>query len=347
MHSALVPGRGILMSAEPNAANRSTNVSPKTFSMAAVLGSFAERKAVLEASTNPFSRGIAWVEGQLYPLAEARIPILDQGFLRSDLTYDVPAVWDGRFFRLDDHLSRLEASCEKMRLRMPMERAKVRDTLTAMVAKSGIRDAYVELIVTRGLKFVREYHSYENNLYLMVMPYIWAMQPQFHPTGGAAIVTRTVRRTPPGAMDPTIKNLQWGDFVRGWLEAMDRGAVYSLLPDGDGNITEGGGYNVFVVKDGLLSTPSRGVLEGVTRKTVLEIAAAKGLKAIVDFVPVEALYHADELFICTTAGGVMPLTSLDGKPVGNGLVGPTTRAIWEAYWAAHYDPKLSFAVEYN
>jgi branched-subunit amino acid aminotransferase/4-amino-4-deoxychorismate lyase len=315
-------------------------------SMDTVLGAFEKRKAELEKSQNPFAKGIAWVEGELSPLAEARIPLLDQGFLHGDLTYDVPAVWDGRFFRLDDHLKRLAASCDKMRLRNPLDWAATRRTLIDMVAKSGIRDAYVELIVTRGLKFVREYKNYENSLYLMVMPYIWAMPPQFHSTGGRAVVTRTVRRTPPGAMDPTIKNLQWGDFVRGWLEAMDRDALYSLLPDGDGNITEGGGYNIFAIKDRVLMTPSRGVLEGITRRTVLELAESRELKSVVDFVPVDRLYHADEIFLCTTAGGIMPITQLDGEPVGNGKVGPVTRTLWEAYWAAHYDPKYSFAIEY-
>lgn len=317
------------------------------FSMDAVFGGYEQRQAVLQGSSNPFAQGIAWIEGELVPLVHARIPILDQGFLRGDLTYDVPGVWDGRYFRLDEHLDRLEASCEKMRFKLPLGRAAVREKVIEMVARSGIRDAYVELIVTRGLKFVREYASYENSLYLMVMPYVWAMQPAVQRTGGAAIVTRTVRRTPPGAMDPTIKNLQWGDFCRGWLEAMDRGAVYSLLPDGDGNITEGGGYNICVIKDGVLSTPSRGVLEGITRKTVLEVAQARQVPTVLDFVPVNALYDADELFICTTAGGVMPLTQLDGKPVADGQIGPITRQIWEDYWAAHYDPKHSFAVDYD
>jgi branched-subunit amino acid aminotransferase/4-amino-4-deoxychorismate lyase len=316
------------------------------FTMDAVLDGFARRKAQLDASKNPLAKGVAWIEGQLCPLAEARIPILDQGFLRGDLTYDVPAVWDGRFFRLDDHLDRLEASCGKMRLRMPMDRPTVRATLVEMVAKSGIRDAYVELIVTRGLRFVREYERYENSLYLLVMPYIWSLPPQLHAPGGSAIVARTVRRTPPGAMDPTVKNLQWGDFVRGWLEAMDRGAIYSFLTDGDANLTEGGGYNIFAVKDGVLMTPSRGVLEGVTRKTVLEIAAAMGVRTVVDFTPVEVLYHADEIFMTTTAGGVMPITRLDDQPVGGGQVGPITRRIWEAYWEAHYDPAYSFAINY-
>lgn len=316
------------------------------YSMSSVLGAHAQRKAALESSDNIYASGIAWIDGEYSPLGEARIPILDQGFLRSDLTYDVPAVWDGRFFRLDDHIDRLEASCEKMRFKLPLARETVRSTLIDMVAKSGIRDAYVELIVTRGFKFVREYATAQNHLYLLVMPYVWAMPPDLHPTGGKAVVTRTVRRTPPGAMDPTIKNLQWGDFVRGWLEALDRDATYSFLPDGDGNITEGGGYNIFVVKNGVLSTPAHGVLQGVTRKTVLEIAAAKGYGTCVDFVPVDDLYHADELFICTTAGGVMPITELDGKAVGGGQVGPVTREMWEDYWAAHYDPKLSFAIEY-
>lgn len=316
------------------------------FSMEAVFAGYDRRQEVLHASTNPFAQGIACIEGEYVPLADARIPILDQGFLRGDLTYDVPGVWDGRYFRLDEHLDRLETSCEKMRMKLPHGRQKVREMVIDMVAQSGIRDAYVELIVTRGLKFVREYASYENSLYLMVMPYVWAMPPAVQMTGGPAVVTRTVRRTPPGAMDPTIKNLQWGDFCRGWIEAMDRGAVYALLPDGDGNITEGGGYNICVIKEGVLSTPSRGVLEGITRKTVLEVAQARQVQTVIDFVPIDTLYTADELFICTTAGGVMPLTELDGKPVGNGEVGPITRQIWEDYWAAHYDPKHSFAVEY-
>lgn len=316
------------------------------YSMQSVFDAYSARKAAQEASDAPFAKGLAWIEGDFYPLAQARIPILDQGFLRGDLTYDVPGVWDGRYFRLDDHLARLQTSCEKMRMKIPMAPAALRQLMIDAVAKTGLRDAYVEPIVTRGLKFVREYQSYENNLYLLVMPYVWAMPPATQLVGGAAIVTRTVRRTPPGAMDPTIKNLQWGDFVRGWLEASDRGAVYSFLPDGDGNITEGGGYNIVVIKDGKLTTPARGVLHGVTRKTVLEVATTRGIPCELTDVPVEDLYNADEILICTTAGGVMPITALDGQRVGGGQVGPISRAIWEDYWAAHYDDELSFAIDY-
>lgn len=316
--------------------------------METVFAAHGERAAHLAASENPFCQGIAWIEGEFVPLAEARIPLLDQGFLHSDLTYDVPAVWNGRFFRLEDHIDRLEASCDKLRLKLPISRDEMRATLIKMVARSGIRDAYVEMIVTRGLKFVRGNKPEDilNSLYMLVMPYVWVMSPEMQRAGGSAIITRTVRRVPPGAIDPTIKNLQWGDFVRGLLEAQDRDATYPILPDGDGNITEGSGFNVVLVKDGILYTPDRGVLEGVTRKTVFEIARKKGIEIRLQHVPVELAYHCDEMFFCTTAGGIMPVTRLDDQPVGGGQVGPVTRTIWEEYWALHEDPSYSFAVEY-
>lgn len=314
-----------------------------------VLGAYAQRLAVLEASDNKFARGIAWIEGELVPLHEARIPLLDQGFMHSDLTYDVPSVWDGRFFRLDDHMNRLEASCAKMRLKLPLPRDEVKDILVDMVAKSGIRDAFVELIVTRGLKGIRgsiKGEKMKNNLYMFVQPYVWVMEPEILPVGGAAVVARTVRRIPPGSIDPTIKNLQWGDLTRGLFEALDRDATYPFLTDGDANLTEGSGFNIILVKNGVLYTPARGVLEGVTRKSVIDVARMNGYEIRVEYVPIQMTYDADEIFMCTTAGGIMPITTLDGQPVNGGKLGPITKKIWDGYWAIHYDDAFSFEIKY-
>lgn len=310
---------------------------------------YRRRVEALEASENPFAQGVAYVEGEYVPLSQARIPILDQGFLHSDLTYDVPAIWDGRFFRLDDHLDRFERSCERLRLKSPLSRQEIRDQLVEMTAKSGIRDAFVMMIVTRGLRFIRQYapEECENFCYLMVMPYLWVMNEETQKTGGSAVIARTVRRVPPGAIDPTVKNLQWGDFTRGLLEARDRGSMYPILTDGDANLTEGSGFNIILIKDGKLFTPKKGVLEGVTRKTVLAAAEKLGYPYTIDDVPVELAYHCDELLFVTTAGGVMPITTLDGKPVGNGEVGPISKALWKAYWDAHYDPEISFPIQYR
>lgn len=315
-----------------------------------IFAGYAQRQAVLEKSTNPYAKGVAWVEGQLVPLHEARIPLLDQGFMHSDLTYDVPAVWDGRFFRLEDHLNRLDASCKKMRLKMPLPRDEVIRILVEMVAKSGIRDAFVELIVTRGLKGVRGAQPGDldhNNLYMFIQPYVWVMEPEIQPVGGHAIVARTVRRISPGSIDPTIKNLQWGDLTRGLFEAADRGATYPFLTDGDANLTEGSGFNICLIKNNVLYTPDRGVLQGITRKSVLDAAKAIGIESRVEYVPVSMVYDCDEILMCTTAGGIMPITTLDGKPVKDGKVGPVTGAIWDKYWAMHFDDKYSFEINFH
>jgi len=161
-----------------------------------VFADYEARKATLTASSNPFARGIAWIEGELVPFHEARIPLRDQGFLHSDLTYDVPAIWDGRFFRLKDHLDRLELSCRKIRLQLPKPKDEITKILFEMTARSGIRDAFVELIVTRGLNGVRESRPEDivNNLYMFIIPYVWVMEPHIQRVGGSAIVARTVRR---------------------------------------------------------------------------------------------------------------------------------------------------------
>jgi branched-subunit amino acid aminotransferase/4-amino-4-deoxychorismate lyase len=318
--------------------------------MQKVLGDHANRAQFLSQSTHPFANGVAWIEGELTPYHEARIPLRDQGFLHSDLTYDVPAVWDGRFFRLDDHLDRLSASCTKVRMTLPKPREEIKRILLDMVAQSGIKDAFVELIVTRGLKGVRESKPEDiiNNLYMFIVPYVWVMEPKVQLEGtGSAIIARTVRRVPPGAIDPTVKNLQWGDLTRAMHEARDRGSMYPFLTDGDANLTEGSGFNIIFVKDGIIYTPDRGVLHGVTRKSVFDAARMNGIEVRCEVVPVDLAYQADEIFMCTTAGGIMPITSLDGKPIKDGKIGPVTSKIWDGYWAMHWDPAYTIEIDYG
>lgn len=314
-----------------------------------IFDGYRRRLAALESSDNPFAAGIAWTGGDYVPLHLATIPLMDNGFLKSDLTYDVPAVWDGRFFRLEDHIDRLEASMRKLSLTSPIPRTEMRSRLVEMVAISGIRDAYVMMIVTRGLRYLRAYAPEEcrNLLYLLVMPYVWVAGEDQQRTGASAVIARDTRRTPVGAVDPTVKNLQWGDFTRALLEARTRGTVYPILTDGDGKLTEGSGFNIIVVRDGRLYTPRRGVLEGVTRKSVLLAADKLGIGWEIGDVPVSAAYDCDELMMVTTAGGVMPVTTLDGAPVGDGSVGPITRALWKEYWDAHYDPEVTLPVNYR
>lgn len=314
-----------------------------------IFDGYRRRVAELDKSENPFAQGIAWTGGDYVPLHQATVPLLDNGFMKSDLTYDVPAVWDGRYFRLDDHLDRFETSMQKLKLTSPIPREELRSRLIEMVSISGIRDAYVMMICTRGLRYLRAYAPEEcqNLMYLMVMPFLWVAGEEAQKNGASVIIVRDTVRMPTGAVDPTVKNLQWGDFTRGLLEARERGAQYPILTDGNGLLTEGSGFNIVLVKDGKLYTPKRGVLEGVTRKSVLAAADKLGIAWEIGDVPVNMVYSVDELMMVTTAGGVMPVTQLDGKPVGDGTVGPISRAIWKEYWDAHYDPSVTIPINYR
>lgn len=297
-----------------------------------------------------FADGCAWIEGQYVPIADARIPILDTGFTRSDCTYDVAAVWQGRFFRLDDHVDRLLGSCARIRLTPPVGAEEIRSIMIETVRRSGLRDAYVEAVVTRGVPGpgVRDPRKIASRLYAYAIPYVWIVRPELQDNGTVnVVVARNTRRIPAGSVDPAAKNFHWGDLVRGLYEAYDRGGSLVVLPDADGRVTEGPGFNVFAVIGNELYTPERGVLPGITRRTVLEIAEKSGITVHVTDLPVGDLYQAEELFLTSTAGGVMPVARLDGQPVGDGRTGPVTGQIRQQYWDLHQDPALSFAVDYT
>jgi branched-chain amino acid aminotransferase len=302
-----------------------------------------------QRAANPFSDGCAWIEGSYVPMAEARIPIRDTGFLRSDLTYDVVAVWDGRFFRLNDHMERLQRGCGRIRIVPPLGWDEMRNILIETVRLSGLHNAFVEAIVTRGLPSLadRDPRNANPRFYAFAIPYVWIVGPEQQKVGTSLIVARNTRRIPPGAVDPTVKNFHWGDLVRGLFEAYDRGGVLPALTDGDGNITEGPGFNIFAVVDGMLVTAARGVLEGITRRTVIEIAEDMDMRVSVSDVPVGDLYRASELFLTSTAGGVMPVALLDGMPVGDGRPGPVTTKLRNKYWDWHSDPRFTLAVQYD
>ena len=295
-----------------------------------------------------YADGAAFVEGRFVPVAEARVPILDWGFLRSDATYDVAHVWRGSFFRLEDHLDRFERGMERLRMQPPYDRGEIRDVLVECVRLSGLRDAYAEIICTRGVPppGSRDPRDCENNFFAFVVPFVWIADPDKQVRGLHATIAR-VQRIQSESVDPTVKNYHWLDLEVGLYEAYERGGETVILVDWDENVVEGPGFNVFAVKDGGAFTPSRGVLEGITRKTVIELAAELGIPLEVRPVPADEVRAADEVFITSTAGGIIPVTTVDGKPVGAGEPGPVTWRLREAYWDLHRDPRFTLPVRYD
>jgi branched-chain amino acid aminotransferase len=295
-----------------------------------------------------YADGAAFVEGRFVPVSEARVPILDWGFLRSDATYDVAHVWRGSFFRLEEHLDRFERGMERLRMSLPYGRDEIRDVLVECVRLSGLRDAYAEIICTRGVPppGSRDPRDCENNFFAFVVPFVWIADPDKQLRGLHAAIAG-VQRIQPESVDPKVKNYHWLDLELGLYEAYERGGETVILVDGDENVLEGPGFNVFVMKDGGVLTPSRGVLEGITRKTAIELAAELGIPLEARPVPADEVRAADEVFLTSTAGGVIPITTVDGRPVGSGEPGPVTLRLREAYWGLHQDPRFTLPVPYD
>lgn len=296
-----------------------------------------------------FSAGCAYVDGRYVPIKEARIPILDMGFSRSDCTYDVVSVWHGAFFRLAEHLARFERSCACLRLDPGFSRGQLAAVLAECVARSGLREAYVEMIATRGVPQAgeRDPRRIANRFYAYAIPYVWIARPEQQDVGLHLVVAEAVERISSRAVDPTVKNFHWGDLVRGAFEAYDREADTVVLLDANGHVTEGPGFNLFALYRGQLLTPADGVLLGITRQTVLELAHRDGLQARAGHLGPEILFEADELFLTSTAGGVLPVTRLNGRPVGAGTPGPLTLRLRDRYWEAHSDPAWTTPVAYS
>ncbi|MCG6911768.1 MAG: aminotransferase class IV [Deltaproteobacteria bacterium] len=295
-----------------------------------------------------FSNGAAYVDEQLVPVAEAKISIFDWGFLHSDATYDVAHVWKGRFFRLDDHLDRFYAGMDRLHLSIPQKRDALRAILIDCVRASGLRDAYVEMICTRGeaAPGSRDPRACTNRFFAFAIPFVWIADPEKQKQGLHLIVSR-VRRIPPESVDPTVKNYHWLDMVAGLFEAYDRGGETVVVVDARGNLVEGPGFNVFAVNGRTITTPAQGALKGITRKTVIELAAGYGYEVRQQELAADKARTADELFITSTAGGVMPITKIDGRRVVSDGPGPVTRKLQEGYWKLHEDPCCTFKIEYN
>ena len=293
--------------------------------------------------------GIAWVNGEFQPLSEAKLSLLDWGFVRGDCTYDVASVFKGAFFRLDDHVDRFLSSMAKLRLTMPFDRDGLIEVMTECARRPGLRDAFVKMICTRGLQppsFSRNPRDALNQLFVYSVPYTFFMTEEQRARGMHLHVASTPR-IPTECIDPTIKNYNRLDFVSGIFEAYDAGADQVVMPDVHGNITEGLGFNVFVIRDGRATSPCTGVLEGVTRKVVLELCEDIGLPARLGTVSVEDLLSADEAFLCTTAGGVVGITEVNGRTIANGMPRETTRRLDDLYWAKHEDPAYITPIDYG
>ncbi len=277
---------------------------------------------------------VSYVNGEWVPRAEARISIFDVGFLRGDGVFDTTSAWGGRIFKLDAHLERLVLSLRAARIPCPVPREELRAIIVETARRSGLANAYIQTIVTRGALplGVRDLTQCRPGLIVFVVPYVFILTPEQIRAGGRATIVST-RALPAQCLDPKIKSLSRQHFDLAVLQGKAAGADVALILDLDGHVTEGPGFNLFVVRGGQLFSPPEGILMGITRQTVFELAAEHGIPAREAELTAYDVYAADETFATSTAGGIMPLVEVDGHVIGDGKPGPVSQRVHELYWA--------------
>ncbi len=282
---------------------------------------------------------IAFIDGEYIPANEAKIPILEPTFTKSDVVYDTISSTDDLVFRLDDHLDRFENSCQSMKISPPYDRNEIASILATCIDKTGYRDTCTTLMGTRGpYKDIlsRDPRTCQNGLIAVSVPYYYVI-PKDKAEQGVNLSIVENKRVPSESVDARVKNFNWMDLTRGLLEAYDKGGDSAILCTPDGKLSEGPGFNIWFSKDGELKTPKGNLLEGITRKTIFELATEMGIKATEIEVYPEDLRNADEAFTSTTAGAVASIIQIDGKPLGNGAPGILTGRINDLYWKKRKD----------
>lgn len=297
-----------------------------------------------------YSKGAAWMWGEIIPTAKAAIPVTDWGLTHSDITYDVVHVWNGRFFRLDDYLTRFEQSLIKCNLTIEQSREDIRQILHQIVSRSGLQHSYVSFVASRGQPSIpgsRDPRDCVNHFYAWCVPFVWVFSEDVAKRGARLQVAERVQRIAETSVDPTAKNYHWGDFTQGLIQAKEASFDNTLLLDSNGYVTEGPGFNVFIIKDGKVSTPRSGVLQGITRKVAMELSKHLGLEATETDISLDEFLDADEAFATTTGGGIIPISRINQHSFSNDAPGELSLALQSHYWDWHKDEKMSETIVYQ
>ncbi len=274
-----------------------------------------------------------YINGVLYDKDDAKISVYDHGLLYGDGVFEGLRSYSGKVFRLDAHLERLWNSAKAIRLEIPMTREAmaqaVRDTLKA----NGIEDGYIRLVVTRGAGTLGlDPNRCSQPQVIIITDYI-SLYPEEYYKQGLEIVTASTIRNHPAALSPRIKSLNYLNNILAKIEGMQAGCVEALMLNHKGEIAECTGDNIFLVTRGEILTPptDAGVLEGITREAVIELAREAGIT--VREVPLTRhdVYIADECFLTGTAAEVVPVVVVDSRKIGDGKPGPITRDLTERF----------------
>ncbi len=274
-----------------------------------------------------------WLDGKLVDESEAKISVFDHGLLYGDGVFEGIRVYNGRVFRLEEHIRRLFDSAKAIVMTLPWSQEEVCRYTCETARANGLSDGYIRLVITRGPG------ELGLNPYLCPKPSMFIiaatikLYPEEHYENGLSVITCATRRSAPAALMPQVKSLNYLNNVMAKVEAIQSNALEAVMLNEQGYVAECSGDNLFVIKNGALSTPliSDGALDGITRAVIIELAAGLEVPFRERSLTRYDIFTADECFLTGTAAEVIPVVSLDRRTIGTGKPGPQTARFIKAF----------------
>ena len=272
---------------------------------------------------------LIYLDGKLVPKEEAKVSVFDHGVLYGDGVFEGIRVYEGNVFRLKEHVDRLYESAKTIGMVIPMTPKEVEDATIETVAANGMRDAYIRLVVTRGVGDLGIDPDKCEKPTLFIIVATIALYPQEFYDNGIPLITASTRRIPLVCVDPRIKSLNYLNNILAKIEAKKAGVPEAVMLNLSGRVAECTADNLFIKRNGTLKTPrlTEGALPGVTRGAVLELAEGLGVPTHETVLGLHDLYNADECFLTGTGAEIVPVISIDGRQIADGKPGELTRRL--------------------
>jgi branched-chain amino acid aminotransferase len=274
-----------------------------------------------------------YINGKLFDKPDAKVSVYDHGLLYGDGVFEGIRVYEGKVFRLKEHIERLYDSARHIYLEIPMGREQLTEAVLDTVRANDKRNGYIRLVVTRGAGYLGLDPRKTSDPQVIIIVDDISMYPPELYDAGMEIVTAATIRNHPNAVNPRVKSLNYLNNIMAKVEGVRAGAMEALMLNHKGEVAECTGDNIFVIKRGVLKTPptDAGILEGITRNAIMELARAANIPAQETALTRHDVYAADECFLTGTAAEVIPVVKCDGRPIGTGKPGPITRRLREAF----------------
>jgi len=274
-----------------------------------------------------------WIDGKFYEKENAKISVYDHGLLYGDGVFEGIRVYRGRIFECDAHLRRLFDSARAIRLTPPLTAEQIKSAMEEAVRINNFSDCYIRLVITRGVGYLGLNPNRCSSPTVFIITDTIELYPPEIYEKGMSIITSSVVRTHPNSLSPRIKSLNYLNSILAKIEAADADVPEAVLLNQEGNVAECTADNIFIVRLGQVQTPATadGILEGVTRHVMIELCRKLSIPCVEKSLQRHDLYIADECFLTGTAAEVVPVTRIDGRPIGPGTPGPITRRLMEAF----------------